>query len=213
MNFSSINFLEAFVMVIALSIDAFVASFAYGTSKIILPLSSIMVINATSSVILTLFLLLGQIISPYIPSNLASIVCFCLLFILGIVKLFDSWVKILIKKLQMDSKNVQFALSGITFVLTLYAEPELANIDNGNDLSPGEAFSLGMALSLDSAAVGFGAGVAPSNILFITILSFLIGTSVVYLGKYLGEKLAQKSPLNLSWLSGVLLLILAFMKL
>lgn len=200
-------------MVIALSVDAFVASFAYGTSKVKLPMSSIAVINATSSVILTLFLLLGQLISPYIPSNFASIVCFCLLFILGIVKLFDSSVKILIKTLQKDSKNVQFALSGITFVLTLYADPELANVDNGNDLSPGEAFSLGMALSLDSAAVGLGAGVGPSNILFTALLSFLIGTLMVYLGKFLGNKLAQKSPLNLSWLSGVLLVVLAFMKL
>lgn len=50
--------LQAFLLVTALSIDAFAASFAYGSKKIKIPASSIIVINLICSAILALALLL-----------------------------------------------------------------------------------------------------------------------------------------------------------
>jgi putative sporulation protein YtaF len=212
MSISFTLFIEAFILVIALSVDAFVASFAYGTDKIKIPASSILIINSLCSGILVLFLLIGGVLRPLLPPKAVTILCFLILLILGIAKLFDSSIKILIKKFDSTSKKIQFSLKRITFILTVYADPQTADIDKSNILSPAESISLGIALSLDSAVVGLGAGVSSNNFLLILMLSFAIGFLAIYLGDIVGEKIASKTSLNLSWISGTLLIILAFLK-
>ena len=64
--FSSLSFLssiDAILLVSALSMDAFVASFAYGTSKIKIPFKSAIIINVVCSTILAIALFAGGIIS------------------------------------------------------------------------------------------------------------------------------------------------------
>lgn len=203
--------LESFILVLALCVDSFVASFAYGTNKVKIPLSSLMIMNCLSSGILIIGLFLGSLITPLLPEGLVSLISFFILFILGIVKLFDSSLKVLIQKFQSGSKNVQFSVRNIKFILTVYADPNTANADQSNTLSPAEAVSLGIALSLDSAVVGLGAGVSSNAFLTVLILSFLIGCLAVFSGGCLGRKIAEKTDLNLSWISGALLILLAVM--
>ena len=54
MNF--LSSLDAILLVTALSMDAFVASFAYGTSKIKIPFKSAIVINVVCSSILGIWI-------------------------------------------------------------------------------------------------------------------------------------------------------------
>lgn len=204
--------LESLVLVTALSIDAFVACFGYGTNKIRIPFSSAAVMDGISSGILLVFLLLGKVISPLLPEQLIKIFCFAILFGLGIVKLFDSSLKALIRKSGQSAPQLHFSLLQFSFILTVYADPNKADKDESRTLSPKEAISLGAALSLDSAAVGFGAGVLPLHVGWTIILSLIVGACAILLGCLLGNKIAEKSALNLSWLSGILLIVLAFMK-
>ena len=205
--------IEALILVAALSIDAFVASFAYGTNKIKIPTVSIIVINLICTGTLLIFLCVGKVVSPLLPEQLIKFVCFTILFLLGIAKLFDSSIKLAIRKLKNLTRHLHFSLFHIKFILTIYADPQKADVDNSELLSPKEAASLGIALSLDSAAVGFGAGVMVTNMWVTILLSFITGLAAVIIGSFLGNKIAQKTSLDLSWLSGVLLIILAFMKL
>ena len=88
--------------------------------------------------------------------------------------------------------------------------------DSGEDiavLSPVEDLSLGLALSLDSAAAGFGAGMMVTHLPLTILLSLLLNTAAVLLGSFLGRTLAKRSSLDLSWLSGLLLMGLALGKL
>jgi len=85
--------MESIILVTALSLDAFVACFAYGTNKIKIPFTSALVLTTISSLTLTLSLLLGVIIKPYIPKELTHMISFTILFFLGITKLFDSSIK------------------------------------------------------------------------------------------------------------------------
>lgn len=204
--------LEALVLVTALSIDAFVASFAYGTNKVRIPFSSLAVMDLLSASILFLFLFLGRLISPLLSPGLIRIFCFAILFGLGIIKLFDSYLKMLIRKNGKNEPKLQFTFLQFRFILTVYADPDKANADRSNTLSPKEAVSLGAALSLDSAAAGFGAGFLALGLGWILLLSIIIGAFAIAAGSALGNKLAEKLSLNLSWLSGLLLIILAFMK-
>ena len=68
----------------ALSIDAFAASFAYGSNKIKIPFLSAQIINLICTGILALSLLIGSLVKQLIPAWLTAVLCFALLFILGL---------------------------------------------------------------------------------------------------------------------------------
>ena len=70
---------QAFLLAAALSVDTFVACFAYGAEKIRIPFSSVMVISGVCSAILAVSLLLGRVFFPLIADSVTRIVCFLLL--------------------------------------------------------------------------------------------------------------------------------------
>lgn len=205
--------IESIILVTALSLDAFVASFAYGTNKIKIPLLSALILTFICSLTLTISLILGNIIRPYLPESLTHIICFIILFILGITKLFDSSIKAYIRKKKTLNKRITFKALNLHFILNIYADPRIADKDDSRTLSLSEAISLALALSIDGLAVGLGAALANVNSIMIVVISILIGMIAVMGGSLLGEKVSNKINLDLSWLSGILLVILGFMKL
>ena len=206
------SLLEAFLLVAAVSLDAFVASFAYGTNQIKIPVSSLAVISVICSGMLAASLFFGSLLSPYLPQGITTGISFCVLFLLGVVKLFDSAIKMRIRKHKID-RQVKFSFLSLHFILNVYADPQKADADQSRVLSPLEAVSVSVALSLDGLAVGFGAGLANVNFWEAVVISLLFSAAMVAAGSFLGRKLAEKTDLNLSWLGGVLLMVLAFLKL
>lgn len=211
--FSLSSLLEALMLVTALSIDAFVSSFSYGAGKIKIPLPSLLVINLICSGSLALALLFGSALSRLLPEGAGRGVCFLLLLILGIVKVFDSALKSLIRKHGNFEKKLHFSAFHLGFILKIYANPEVADRDHSRILSPSEATLLAVALSLDGLAVGFGAGIAHTAPLLVVLLSLLTDTLAIGIGSRMGHRLAARLSLDLSWLSGLLLIVLAILKL
>lgn len=208
-----IEILESIMLVTALSTDAFVACFGYGTNKIKIPFLSVTIINVVCSSILAISLFLGSIIRPFIPDQLTKWICFSILMVLGITKLFDSTLKSIIKKRKELHKKLSFSFLSLNFILQVYAEPEAADTDASKTLSPLEAMSLSIALSLDGLAIGFGAALSNINCVQVVAFSLISDMVAVMLGCYFGNKIAEKTSVNLSWLSGALLIILAALKL
>lgn len=207
-----LQFLEVLLLVTALSVDAFVASFAYGSNKIKLPFSSVSVITLISSAALMVSLLVGGLIRTYVPGGMTRTFCFLILFALGITKLFDSSIKSLIRKRRIR-KKLHFSFFHLKFILNIYANPEEADCDASQTLSPKEAVPLAFALSLDGLAVGFGAALTHVNPWEALLCSLAVNTAAIMLGGVSGNKIAEKIPVDLSWLGGALLLVLAFLKL
>lgn len=211
MNFF-LSGLEAFFLVSALSLDAFIASFAYGTNKIKIPFSSTVVINLICSAILGIALVAGKYIALFIPKQVTSYLCFFILLLIAFTKLFDFTIKQWIKKQNNTSPKTEFTLLNFRFCLQLIADPTQADADQSMVLSPKESSFLALSLSLDGLAVGLGAGMVATNHLEIFIFSLITGMIAILLGCWLGNIIAKKTPLNLSWLSGVILLVLAVIK-
>ncbi len=208
-----VSWMETILLVTALSIDAFAASFVYGSNKVRIPLVSAWIITMLSTGILFLFLVIGKGFGTVIPDIFTRGICFCILFSLGIIKLLDSSLKSWIRRHNMRQKKWAFSISELNFILTVYANPETANGGDITVLSPAEAVSLGIALSLDSAAAGIGAGILVSHWIVTIIASFIVGMAVIIVGCWIGNRIASRSTLDLSWLSSILLIILAIMKL
>lgn len=205
--------LQAAAIAMAMSIDAFAASFAYGSNQIKIPMRSIQIINLICSGITGLSLLVGSILQRYIPSWLTIGISFTILLVLGLTKLLDSVTKTIIRKHNHLTKEVHFSLFNFRFILNLYADPEKADIDSSKTLGPAEAASLAVALSLDGVAVGLGAALAGISAWAIFLSSLVTDMVCLILGSFIGGRIARKTPVNLSWLGGVILIIMAVVKL
>ena len=182
---------ETGLLVIALSVDSFVASFSYGANHIRMPFRSVACISGICSGSLGLSLLAG----------------------LGIVKIFDSSLKALIRRHRDLHRQWQFSAFHFRVILNIYANPEQADQDRSGALSVGEATALAVALSLDSLTVGVGAGLDQTPVFAAVLLSFVLGLAAILLGRWLGDKLMRGLQIEVSWISGLMLLVLAGLKL
>ncbi len=207
------HYFQALLFVVALSIDAFVACFVYGTSRVRIPASSLLILSLISAGTLAVALLVGGGIGSLLPPAVTQALSFLILFFLGLIKLFDSTLKRLIQRKCAWPRKLRFSLLDLQFILTVYADPARVNQEDREVLSPREALPLGLALSLDSAAAGIGAGAASLPFFATTLLGLLCSLGAVTAGAFLGRRLSRHISLDLSWLCGLLLMGLALLKL
>ncbi|QUH21379.1 sporulation membrane protein YtaF [Alkaliphilus sp. B6464] len=198
---------ESILLVLALSLDAFVASIAYGTNKIKIPFISVAIINIACSSVLAFSIFLGSIVKKIIPVNITSVFSFLILLFLGVFYLFQSLIKAYIAKPSNQNKEVQLKMSDL--IINIYIDGTSADFDNSKYLNPKEAIYLAIALSLDSLAAGFGSSLGNINYIQVILFSLFWGMIAIWLGVFIGKKFAEKLDINISWLSGVLLIILA----
>lgn len=205
--------MEAALVASSLSLDAFTAGFAYGTNKTKIPMISVQIINLICSGVTGLSLFVGTILRPYLPQGLTTAISFTVLFIIGLTKLLDSITKSIVRKYNNINKEIKGSFFNFKFIFNLYANPEAADIDSSKSISPTEAALLALSLSLDGIAVGFGAALADVNGVAVIIWSLITDMVFLLFGHFLGRKIAVKTSFNISWLSGVILIGLAFSKL
>lgn len=201
--------IEALLLVLSICIDSFVASISYGTNKIKIPFLSILLIGAIGTFALGISLAFGDIIKNYIPSYIAPFLSFTILMFLGIYRFFEGLFKVFIKNNKKLDSPLKFKIFDINFILQVYADEIKADFDKSKSLSLKEATYLGLGLSLDSLAVGFASSLTITNYFDVLLLAFIIGIIAIQLGIIIGKYIAKKSSLDLSWLSGVILMILA----
>ena len=204
---------EAAAIAAALSIDAFVAGFAYGARQIRMSRRSVLLINLICSGIVGLSLGLGSLVAGFLSESLQRGMCFGLLFALGLVKLLDGIVRAAIRRYGSLDGRLDFSLFSLRFVLHVYADPAAVDLDHSKSISPAEAASLALALSLDGAAAGFGAALGQASIPAVVTASLIANQLTLLLGSWLGERLSKRFNMSLGWLGGVILVLLAFSKL
>lgn len=207
------SILEAAVLALSLSVDAFVAGFAYGSNRIKIPLSSVLIISIICSGIVGISFLIGSIAKNYIPLWLTSCICFIILFIMGLIKLMDGIMKAFIRRHANLERKVEFSMFSVRFILALYADPEESDFDKSKSISAMESVSLSLALSFDGLAVGFGAAMGGVNGLAVFAWSLVANTAFLLSGCLLGYKIAHRLRFNVSWIGGAILIVMAFLKL
>lgn len=204
--------LESLLLVLSLCVDALVASFAYGTNKIKIPVISSMILTSISTIFLMISITAGSFIHGFISETLAQSICFIILFLLGFLRIFEGLLKSYLNKKSLSSHNIEVTVFSFKLVLNVYADVTAADLDHSKSLSTKEALYLGTALSLDSLIIGFGAALAPISFLEVTLLSIIFNFIAIATGAFIGSKCAEKLDLDLSWISGVILIILALLK-
>ena len=204
--------LESILLVLSLCVDACASSFAYGANKIKIPIKSNLILTGISTLFLMLSVGIGSIIQGIIPKGLSHIICFLILFFLGFMRLFEGLIKNYLNKKAVSPNNIEVTLFNFRLVLNVYADTTLADLDHSKTLSSKEALYLGIALSLDSLVVGLGAALGPVSFVQLFIFSIVFNILSILFGCLLGSKCAEKAKVNLYWLSGVILIVLALIK-
>ena len=205
--------MEAILLVLALSLDAFVASMAYGINKIKVPFTSMIIIDIVCSMSLALSIFFATFLRKVLPHSITSMISFLILMIIGIYYLFESLVKANLQKKARSNQKVKLRFFNIWFIIEIYIDETKADMDNSKTLNSKESLYLATALSLDSLAIGFGSGLGSIHYFHVILLSLIFHIFAIWGGLHLGKKFSKKSKINLSWLAGILLIILAILKL
>ena len=201
------------LLVLAVVLDGFTACFAYGVNRIKIPLLSAVLISLMGTGMLMLSLGAADWVGNYLPIHTCKVISFSVLFLIGLCNLFQNSVKAVLQKARDNSKKMSFRWSGISFMLSICLDETKADADCSKVLSSKEALALGTALSIDSLATGFGGGLMGQNYLLILLLSLFLHMAAILLGYFLGEKVSKGKHLQLEWLGGVILILLAIFRL
>ena len=200
------------VLVLALCMDTFVASMAYGANKVHITWEKIVAMNAVCSGCLGIALAAGSILDDLVPETMTRTVCFISLFLLGIVKLLDYFIKKYINRHVSLHKGITFSFSGLRVIVNIYGDPMAADWDHSQSLSWKEVLFLSFAMLIDSLIAGALSAFLEIPVGLTMGTAFIMGIVVMAAGLFLGRKLAARCKCDLSWISGVLFMILAVTK-
>ena len=205
-----LQIMPVLLFMLAVSVDSLTAGLSYGASRVHIKLVSAVFLVLIPSVCITLMTQAGSLLFSLFPASVLSLLSFLLLFFLGCEKLLESLIRHLAKAYPDIVGNWTCKIRQLNIIFTIYFSPEEANKQEVQILSGKEAFFLSLALSLDSmfASMAFSCQVNSLLLLFLSAAFFhFLLFSIGYLS---GLFLSKKCSFDLSWLSGLFLLLLSF---
>lgn len=202
-------FAALFLFLAAVSIDSLTAGLTYGTQRVQIKFPAYLILICVPAALITAANRVGSSLALLFPASSLPALSFTLLSILGCSKLSESLIRLIARRHPSLSRNWGCKIKQINIIFTVYLSPEDANREDLQILSPKEAFLLSLALSLDSVLVGmaFTTGPIPAAALFI--LSALFNLALFAAGYGFGHLVSSVLHVDLSWLSGLFLLLLA----
>ena len=211
-------FFNALILAVSASIDSLGVGITYGLKKTQMHFLAFLVLFLLSLTITSISIFLGNFITSFISPNITSVIGSIVLFIIGIFIVYQAAFK---KKKSKDISlsqhreyNIFIKFLGIT--INIIKDPISSDIDSSNEIDLKEALFLGIALSLDSVSIGFGASAIGINSLFFPLLISIFQILFLNVGRIVGKNINNISSLpNNIWniISGILLICIGFIKL
>lgn len=207
------SFTEYLLFSLAISFDSLVAFFGYGAIGIKIKFKYLLLTVFLNIAVLALGILLGGLFSQIIKPSFTKYFSFSILLLFGLIKLISDLLKLWLNKHSKDGKPLSFKLFNFNLFLEICLDPTKADINKDKILSLKESLIIGSILSIDSFGVGLGVGINNPSPYLILLLSFVLTLLFSFVGNLVGKKLSKSIKINLSWLSGLLLILLAITKL
>ena len=208
-----LSFFRIFFLCAAVCADTFAAALGFGAGQIRIPTGSALVLSAVSAAALAFSILAAGWFAPFLPKALVSCLPCLILCGSGLFKLFDSALKRLIRRLPQPGREISFSFLQMRFLLRVWADPAAADTDRSLILSTGESVALALALSADGVAVGLGGGFSGLSPWAVFFCCTALNLFCILAGGAAGRKAAGRACFDLSWLSGITLLIMGLLTL
>lgn len=202
---------DMILLVLATCCDSFFMSVAYGVEGIKIPKRCVVVIAFCGTFFLGISLYMASLLSNILSEDLGKWISFTILFLLGLMNLFQVQVKRYVRKYKKEPLIIRF--KGISFVIDIFLDEKEADVDHSKELSLKEAVYLGVALSIDSLASGLAYGIGFTAIYQMLLSSFIIGIIIILSGSFIGRHISSHLHFDVSCIAGVMLVVLAFLRL
>lgn len=210
-------FINSLFLALSASIDSLGVGISYGLKKTKINIHAFIILFFLSLAITSFSISLGNIITSFISPNVTKIIGSIMLILIGIFIIYEAILpkekdkkKILPKHKEY---NIFIKFLGIT--INIIKDPISSDIDNSNKIDLKEAIFLGIALSIDSLSIGFGASAIGINTLIFPILISIFQIMFLNIGRILGRKINNISNLpknTWSIISGILLMSIGICK-
>ena len=205
-----LQIMPVLLFMLAVSVDSLTAGLSYGASRVHIKLVSAVFLVLIPSVCITLMTQAGSLLFSLFPASVLSLLSCLLLFFLGCEKLLESLIRHLAKAYPDIVGNWTCKIRQLNIIFTIYFSPEEANKQEVQILSGKEAFFLSLALSLDSMFASMAFSCQVNSLLFLFLSAAFFHFLLFSIGYLSGLFLSKKCSFDLSWLSGLFLLLLSF---
>ncbi len=190
---------DIFLLIFIFSLDSFLVSIAYSIKKIKINCLCLIIISLVNVLSILFSVYIGIFISLFISKQVLKIISFLILVCLGLYNILDDFIQ---NKFINDSK-----------ILKIIIDKSNADLDKSNNISVYEAIILSFVLSIDSFLGSISIGFSNIPILILLIIVFITNLLFLLIGKYLGSKLNSILNINFSYISGIIIILIALLRL
>lgn len=193
-------------LTVAVSLDGLAAGFSYGLKGTKLSRFALLIVAASSLILLAAALLAGHQIGVWLAPMVGRLLGGLLLVVLGLVQIAETVSRRLPKTMW------QLRLKRLGLIIQIFRDPEQADLDGSGTICPYEALVLGIALGLDGAGVGLGLGISGREVWWFPALVAGVNLLFIKLGTWLGSSWqGAVYPRCLAYLPGMLLVLLGLL--
>lgn len=197
--------LRAVLLAAAVCMDTCFAAMGCSMSGITIPKRCAALISVIGSAFLGVSLLCAQLLERILPEKICLFGGAAVLALIGSVQLMKEGLTALFRA---HPPHIRWRTLGL--MVEICFDETLADADGSKTLSLSEAAAFAAALSLDSLASGLGAGISRIWVLPCLVMSLVLGFVLTLTGAAIGRRCAAR---KLQWLGGVMLLLLALVRL
>lgn len=199
-----------FLFLTAVSIDSLTAGLTYGAGRVHIKPPAYFILTGIPAAFVAAANRISSHIALLFPPSVLPVLSFILLALIGLSKLSETLIRRLARRRPSLRRNWGCRIKQIHIVFTVYLSPEDANKDDLQVLSPKEALLLSLALSLDSVLAGMAFSAGPLSFAAIFCPAALFNLLFFSAGYGFGHLVSAVLHIDLSWISGLFLLLLAF---
>ena len=206
-------------LAISSSIDSFGIGITYGIRNTKISNSAKLILFVISFIVSFFAVYFGDFLKDLLPDNIANYIGCCLLIFLGGFVCFQSFKKDtknpVCDEVFAEPKIYRFFIKFLGITIQIIKNPSSSDLDKSNLIDGKEALFLGVALSLDSFAIGISSGILGIHSIIFPLLVSAFQLLFISLGNLLGSTLNRfsKFPQSIwSIISGILLIIIGIVK-
>ncbi|AKL96953.1 sporulation protein [Clostridium aceticum] len=209
--------IEGLLIAIAISMDSLSVGIAYGIKNIKVPLRSLIILDCISVILLSFGFFMGNLLTQLVPAFVTELIGAGILVIIGLWFITQSWLnyKYPKEKLPQPTSIAVISINSLGIAINILRDPSKADLDISGIIDTKEAVLLGIALAIDSLAIGIAVSLSSVSIIVFTlflvaIMNLVFLLSGIFVGKnYIASRLKEKT----SFIPGFILVILGLTRL
>lgn len=176
---------SVFLFALAISIDAFSLAVGFGIKGLYFSFIDCIFVNVINSLSLFISILLSRTI--FMNNSLDEVVMIgcCFLIFLGLYNIINYFLDKKFKSINFNKKTSSDTINRISVLFLM---------------------------CIESVVSGFSMLAYTGSVILLVILAFILHTMFLFLGLFWGKNIANSSGEDVSWLSGILFVLLAVMK-